>query len=206
MTVDLVAIGASWGGLRAVGTVLGALPAEFPAAIVIAQHRGVEDGMLAQLLDRNGALAVRDAEDKDPLVPGEVLVAPPDYHLLVDGDNVALSVDEPIAFSRPSIDALLSSAAASHGERVVGVVLTGANSDGASGLGAIRRRGGVAIVQDPAEAERAEMPLAALAACPGAQVRPLAAIAPELAQLAGARWGTTPAAASRPHNDGRVVE
>lgn len=189
MTVDLVAIGASWGGLRALRTVLGALPAGFPAAIVVAQHRGSQDGMLAELLDRSGALSVRDAQDKDPLVPGEVLVAPPDYHLLVDGDTVALSIDEPVAFSRPSIDVLLSSAAASHGERTVGVVLTGANGDGAAGLSAIRRRGGMAIVQDPVEAERAEMPLAALAACPGAQVRPLSAIAPELAQLAGA--GTT---------------
>jgi two-component system chemotaxis response regulator CheB len=186
MTPDLVAIGASWGGLQAVSTVLGDLPAGFPAAIVVVLHRGQEDGMLAGLLDRAGPLAVHDAEDKDPLTPGAVLVAPPDYHLLVEGDVVALSVDEPVAFSRPSIDVLLSSAAASHGARAVGVVLTGANGDGASGLRDIRRRGGVAIVQDPAEAERPEMPRAALAACPGAQVRPLSAIAPELAQLVGA--------------------
>jgi two-component system chemotaxis response regulator CheB len=186
MTPDLVVIGASWGGLHAIGTVLGGLPADFPAAIVVVQHRGHEDGMLAALLDRVCPLAVRDAEDKDPLAPGAVLVAPPDYHLLVEGDSVALSVDEPVAFSRPSIDVLLSSAAASHGARTVGVVLTGANGDGANGLRDIRRHGGVAIVQDPAQAERPEMPRAALAACPGAQVRPLAAIAPELAQLVGA--------------------
>jgi len=185
MTARVVVIGASWGGLHAIGTVLGGLPADFPAGIVVVQHRGPKDGMLAELLDRVCPLAVREAEDKDPLAPGSVLVGPAGYHLLVEGDGVALSVDEPVAFSRPSIDVLLSSAAAGHGERAVGVVLTGANADGASGLRDIRRRGGVAIVQDPAGAERPEMPRAALAACPGAQVRPLEAIAPELAQLAG---------------------
>jgi two-component system chemotaxis response regulator CheB len=185
MTPDIVVIGASWGGLHAIGTVLGGLPAAFPAAIVVVQHRGQEDGMLAELLDRVCPLAVREAEDKDALGPGSVLVAPPGYHVLVEADGVALSVDEPVAFSRPSIDVLLSSAAVSHRERTVGVVLTGANGDGAIGLRDIRRCGGVAIVQDPADAERPEMPRAALAACPGAQVRPLDAIAPELAQLAG---------------------
>jgi len=183
MSVGVVAIGASWGGLHAIGTVLGGLPADFGAPIVVAQHRGADDGMLAGLLDRGSRLRVRDAEDKDRLVAGEVLVAPPDYHLLVDGDSVALSVDEPVAFSRPSIDVLLTSAAASYGARVVGVVLTGSNRDGAAGLRAIRARGGIAIVQDPDEAERSEMPRAALEGCPGAQVRRLAAIAPELEQL-----------------------
>jgi two-component system chemotaxis response regulator CheB len=187
MNVNLVAIGASWGGLHAVSTVLHGLPADFPVPIVVVQHRGASDGSLAALLDASGPLTVREAEDKDALVAGEVLLAPPDYHLLVDGDGVTLSIDEPVVFSRPSIDVLLSSAAASHGDRTVGVVLTGANSDGAIGLRDIRRRGGVAIVQDPEEAARAEMPRAALAACPGAQVRPLAAIAAELTQLVGAR-------------------
>ncbi len=185
MSVGVVAMGASWGGLHALGVVLGGLPDGFAAPIVVAQHRGRDDGMLAHLLDRRCALSVREAEDKDPLVAGEVRVAPPGYHLLVERDGVALSVDEPVAFSRPSIDVLLASVAASHGARAVGVILTGANGDGAAGLRAIRRRGGTAIVQDPAEAERAQMPRAALAACPDAQVRPLAAIAPELTQLAG---------------------
>jgi len=184
MTAQVVAIGASWGGLRALAVVLGGLPADFAAPVVVTQHRGHAKGMLAELLDRSAVLGVREAEDKDPLRPGEVLVAPPDYHLLVDGDSVALSVDEPVAFSRPSIDVLLSSVAASHGDRAIGVVLTGANSDGAAGLRAIWERGGIAIVQDPDEAERPEMPRAALAACAGAQVRPLEAIAPELCRLA----------------------
>jgi two-component system chemotaxis response regulator CheB len=183
MTVDLVAIGASWGGLHAVGAVLAHLPAGFPASVVVAQHRGSDDGMLVDLLGRVSALPVRDAEDKDELRPGEVLLAPPDYHLLVEDETVALSVDEPVAFSRPSIDVLFQSAAESRGDRVVGVVLTGANDDGAAGLNAIWRRGGIALVQDPGEAERPEMPRAALERCAGAQVRPLRAIAPELARI-----------------------
>lgn len=181
----LLAIGASWGGLRALQTVLAALPAALPAAVVVAQHRSAHDDLLAGLLDRTTELAVRDAEDKDPLVAGEVLVAPADYHLLVDGEAVALSVDEPVGYSRPSIDVLFESAAEARGELVVGVVLTGANADGAEGLRAIRDRGGACVVQDPADAERGEMPRAALAAVPDAVVLPLRGIGPRLVQLAG---------------------
>lgn len=181
---DLVVIGASWGGLRAIGAVLGRVPPDLPAAVVVAQHRGERDQeLLATLLARESVLPVRDADDKDPLVRGEVLVAPARYHLLVEGDGVALSTDEPVAFSRPSIDVLFESAADAFGERVIGVLLTGANADGAAGLAAIRARGGVAIVQDPETAERPEMPRAALAACLGAQVRPLEEIGPELGRV-----------------------
>ncbi|MCW3007783.1 MAG: chemotaxis response regulator protein-glutamate methylesterase CheB [Solirubrobacterales bacterium] len=183
--IDLVAIGASWGGLRAISTVLRALPSTFAAAVVVVQHRAATDSMLAPLLDRAGALPVRDADDKDPLRAGEVLVAPADYHLLVDGDAVALSVDAPVRFSRPSIDVLFETAAQARGDRVVAVVLTGSNADGAAGLMTVRRHGGIALVQEPADAERPEMPSAALRACPGAQVRPLAAIGPELVRICG---------------------
>jgi two-component system chemotaxis response regulator CheB len=186
VTVDLVAIGASWGGLHAIEAVLGALPGAFPAAIVVAQHRAPSEGLLAGLLHRSTALEVRDAEDKDELRAGLVLVAPPDYHLLVEDGTVALSVDDPVRFSRPSIDVLFVSVAEAHGDRAVGVVLTGSNPDGAAGLAAIRRRGGIAIVQDPDGAERVEMPRAALAACPDAQVRALEEIAPELVRICGA--------------------
>ena len=181
---DVVVIGASWGGLHAIGAVLTRLPPDLPAAVLVAQHRGERDQeLLAPLLARDSALPVREADDKDPLTPGQVLVAPAHYHLLVDGDAVALSTDEPVAFSRPSIDVLFESAADACGERVIGVLLTGANADGAAGLAAIRARGGVAIVQDPEHAERPEMPRAALAACPGAQVRALEEIGPELARI-----------------------
>jgi len=183
--IDLVAIGASWGGLRAIERVLERLPADFPAGVVIAQHRRTgADGALAELLDGHCELQVCEAEDKQALGPGCVIVAPPDYHLLVEPGAVALSVDEPVNFSRPSIDVLLQSAADTYGGAAVGVVLTGVNADGAAGLAQIAARGGTAIVQDPSTAERAEMPAAALAATPGARVLALEEIGPLLVDLA----------------------
>jgi two-component system chemotaxis response regulator CheB len=185
--VALVAIGASWGGLHAIETVLSALPEDFGAPIVIAQHRQIDsDGMLVRLLDARCSLTVCDAEDKQGLEPGTVLVAPPDYHLLVEADTVALSVDAPLNFSRPSIDILFSSAADAYGARMAGVILTGANADGALGLAQIAGRGGTAILQDPQTAERREMPEAALWAVPEARVLQLDEIGPALAQLVGA--------------------
>ena len=184
--LGLVAMGASWGGLRAVEAVLGALPQDFAVPVVIAQHRqvGSDDGTLVRLLDARCALTVCEAEDKQPLDPGVVLVAPADYHLLVEPGAVALSVDAPLNYSRPSIDILLSSAAHAYGDRVAGVVLTGSNADGALGLAQIAGRGGAAIVQDPESAERREMPEAALRATPEARVLALDEIGPALTQLA----------------------
>jgi two-component system chemotaxis response regulator CheB len=187
MRYDLVAIGSSWGGLNALQQVLSRLPASFGAAVVVAQHRSAraDDSLLKALLGSATPLTVRDAHDKDDLRPGVVLIAPPDYHMLVEHGTVALSCDEPVAFSRPSIDVLFESAADAYEERAVGVVLTGSNSDGAAGLAAIRRRGGVAIVQDPVGAERPEMPRAAAAAVPGAQVLELEEIAHKLTTIVG---------------------
>jgi two-component system chemotaxis response regulator CheB len=172
MAVELVAIGASWGGLHAVEHVLGSLPADFGAAVVVAQHRRADydDGRLERLLAARCTLRVAEAEDKQSLDPGVVLVAPADYHLLVEHGSVALSVDPPLHHSRPSIDVLFGSAADAYGDRVAGVVLTGANADGADGLARIALCGGTAIVQDPETAERRERPDAALAATPGARV------------------------------------
>lgn len=186
--LELVAMGASWGGLHAIETVLGALPEDFAAPVVIAQHRqpNSSDGMLVGLLDARCALKVCEAEDKQPLDLGVVFVAPADYHLLVETGVVALSVDAPLNYSRPSIDILFSSAADAYGDRVAGVVLTGANADGALGLSQIAARGGTAIVQDPATAERREMPDAALWSTPEARVLALEEIGPALAQLAAA--------------------
>lgn len=183
--IGLVAIGASWGGLHALETVLGALPEDFGAPVVVAQHRHAtsSDGMLVRLLDERCALTVCEAEDKQALAAGLVLIAPPDYHLLVESGAVALSVDAPLNFSRPSIDVLLHSAADAYGERVAGIVLTGSNADGALGLASIAGRGGTAIVQDPETAERREMPDAALWAAPRARVLALEQIGPALVQL-----------------------
>lgn len=191
--IELVAIGASWGGLTAIKRVLEPLPAGFGAAVVIAQHRSANtDGRLAELLAAHCALTVAEAEDKQTLDPGIVLLAPPDYHLLVEPGSVALSVDERVHYSRPSIDVLLQSAADAYGDRAAAVVLTGANADGAKGLARIAARGGTAIVQDPETAVRREMPQAALAATPAAHVLELDRIGSLLVDLVGTRERARP--------------
>ncbi|MFL5953231.1 MAG: chemotaxis protein CheB [Gaiellaceae bacterium] len=187
MSHDLVVIGASWGGLDAFRDLLRGLPADLDAAVVIAQHRSPESHptALCELLGGATALAVREGGDKDALQSGTVYVAAPDYHLLVDRGSLSLSTDEPVQYARPSIDVLFESAAESYRERCVGVVLTGANDDGTRGLARIAELGGVAIVQDPKEAARDEMPRAALAAVPSARVARAAEIAALLVELCG---------------------
>jgi len=185
--VRLVAVGCSWGGLAALSTLLGGLPPDLDAAVVVAQHRAEEDSPLAELLAARSALPVREAEDKDELVPGRVYLAPPGYHVLVQPGRLALSVDEPVQYARPSLDVLLESAADAYGADCVGVVLTGASGDGAAGLARIEAAGGAAVVQDPGTAERAEMPAAALAATREPVVAPLERIAAIVADLCGTR-------------------
>jgi len=184
---DLVVVGTSWGGLEVLRRVLPALPAELDAAVVIAQHRGPSSHPTAfrDLLGAVTRMNVREAGDKDALGRGTVYVAPPDYHLLVDRDGLSLSTDEPVLYARPSIDVLFESAAESYRERCVGIVLTGANADGARGLARIAELGGASVVQDPGEAQRAGMPLAALAAVPGARVAAIGEIASLIVELCG---------------------
>jgi two-component system chemotaxis response regulator CheB len=183
----VVVLGGSWGGLRAVGVVLSGLPPDLPAAVAIVLHRAADadDAMLQTLLRNRTRLALRDADDKDPLEEGVVLVAPPDYHLLIEPGHVALSVEEPVQYSRPSIDVLFETAAEAYGTGAVGVVLTGANADGSRGLARIAALGGRAIVQDPEGAERDEMPRAALHAVPAAVVAPLEEIASAVCAAVG---------------------
>jgi two-component system, chemotaxis family, protein-glutamate methylesterase/glutaminase len=166
MTYELIAVGTSWGGLSALSRFLDDLPPEVEQPIVVAQHRSAEshDGGLGSLLGGHTRRVVRDAEDKDRLERGHVYLAPPDYHLLVERGSLALSTDEAVHFARPSIDVLFESAADAYGEQAIGIILTGANDDGASGLARIKQRGGVAIVQDPETSERRRMPDAALEA------------------------------------------
>ena len=166
MNYELIAIGTSWGGLQALSRLLSDLPAEIGQPIVIAQHRAVEspEGALARLLEQHTDRVVRDAEDKDTLEPRHVYLAPPDYHLLVEAGSLALSTEDAVQFARPSIDVMFETAADAYGERAIGIVLTGANDDGAAGLARIKGRGGVAIVQDPDSSERRRMPDAAIAA------------------------------------------
>ena len=179
-------MGASWGGLAALRCVLSALPASFGMAVVVVSHRHRDSDrmLLSELLQDRAALPVDEADDKMPLVGGHVFVAPPDYHLLVDKGHLSLSTDPPVRFSRPSIDVTFASAAATYGPRSVGIVLTGANDDGAEGLRRISDRGGYAIVQDPKTAESPTMPAAALRAVPTAHVMPVEQIGPHLATLA----------------------
>ena len=186
MAFELIAIGASWGGMNALGRVLEVLPGDFEIPIVVAQHRPVAtatDAMLETVLARSSKLEVVPAADKEPLDPGRVYVAPADYHLLVEPGHLALSADEPVEFSRPSIDVLFESAAASYGPRTVGVLLTGMNQDGAAGLARIVAAGGYTVAQDPATAERGEMPAAAIARGAARRVLPLERIGPFLAEL-----------------------
>jgi two-component system chemotaxis response regulator CheB len=185
MNVELVIIGASWGGLHAVGEILSGLPEDFPAPMLVVQHRAEDaEDVLAGLLDRRGPLSVLDADDKAPLVPGCIRVAPPGYHVLVERGHVELSTEALVHFSRPSIDVALETGARAYGAALVGVVLTGANDDGAHGLAEVRRHGGMAIVQDPGTAERSTMPQAAIAAADPQVVAGLQDIAPLLVQLA----------------------
>jgi two-component system chemotaxis response regulator CheB len=172
---ELIVIGASWGGLHALSRVLADLPTEVDLPLVIAQHRHPDspEGALAELLQAQTDRPVLDAADKMPIEQRHVYIAPPDYHLLVERGSFALSVDERVQFARPSIDVLFESVAHSYGPEAIGIILTGANEDGAFGLARIKQRGGVALIQDPAGAVRRSMPDAAIAATVADAVIPL---------------------------------
>lgn len=181
----LVVAGCSAGGLRTLHTLLAGLAADFPLPLVAVCHTGSEDvSLLCELLARSSTLPVLEATERTRPLPGHVYIAPSGYHLLLDEDDrFALSVDPRVGFARPSIDVLFESAAIARGDRAIGIVMTGANSDGALGLQRLRARGGVAIVQDPADAEVDLMPTAALAQAGADHCVPLAGIAPLLNRL-----------------------
>ena len=184
MPYSIVAIGTSWGGLAALTTLLGGLPAGFGIPVVVVQHRSNDsERLLSQLLQDATDMRVSEIEDKDELVPGKVLIAPANYHVLIEDGYTSLTVEEPVRFSRPSIDVMLSSAADTYGSAAVGVVLTGANEDGARGLAHIVKRGGLALVQDPKTAEIPIMPLAAIRAVPTAEVLSLDALGARLIEI-----------------------
>jgi two-component system chemotaxis response regulator CheB len=176
-------IGASAGGLDAVCAVLRGLPADLAFAVVIVQHRSKESDALCEVLQSCSLLPLQEATDKTEIEPGQVYLAPSDYHLLVEVGHFSLSLDAPEMYSRPSIDVAFETAADSYRDRVVGVVLTGANQDGSRGLRRVVDLGGGAIVQDPETAEVRVMPSAALRAVPVAEVLPLSGIAPRLLTL-----------------------
>ncbi|MFP4029976.1 MAG: chemotaxis protein CheB [Desulfococcaceae bacterium] len=180
-----VALGASAGGREVLHAILSGLSADFPAPILVVQHRGPDSGeYLARNLDAGGPLRVKEADEKEMARPGVVYLAPANYHLLAERDGaLSLSVEARIHFSRPSIDVLLETAADAWGPALAAGILTGANRDGARGLRRVADRGGTAFVQDPDSAESPEMPRAARLAVPEAHVLPPEGIAPFLTQL-----------------------
>lgn len=183
MRYDLIAIGTSLGGLRALSALLGALPASFAIPIAIVQHRSIESAPLCAFLQSYCAMPVREASDKLALEPGCVYLAPAGYHMLVEPGALALSTEAPVWSARPAIDVLFESVADSYGARAVGAILTGASHDGAQGLARIKRRGGLAVVQSPATAECPVMPEAAIAAGPVDHILPIDGIAALLLAL-----------------------
>jgi two-component system chemotaxis response regulator CheB len=188
-TIDAIAIGASAGGVEAMGQLFAALPSPYAPSIVAVIHLPANrPSTLAHLFSMRCRLPVREALDKEAVAPGTIYIGPPDYHLLVERERtLSLSRDAPVAYSRPSIDVMFESAAAAYGERLLGIVLSGANSDGAQGLAAIRRHGGLAWVQKPEEALASAMPSAAIETAGADLVLGLADMAGRLAHLRSGR-------------------
>lgn len=187
--IEAIVIGASAGGVEAVGALLQGLPAPYAPSLIVVIHLPADrPSLLAEIFQARCRLPVREALDKEHIDAGTVYVAPPGYHLLVEADEtLALSLDAPVAFSRPSIDVLFESAAAAYGERVLGIVLSGGNNDGAAGLAAIRAAGGRGWVQEPADALAAAMPLAAIKEAGADLVVPVRDMAVRLAHLRSGR-------------------
>jgi two-component system, chemotaxis family, protein-glutamate methylesterase/glutaminase len=186
-TADIraVAIGASAGGVQALSELLPALAAESRAAVFVVLHLPRDKpSLLVDVFSQRCALDVREAEDKEPVKPGTVYFAPPNYHLLVDaGPQLALSADDLVHHSRPSIDVLFDSAAQVYREHLLGIILSGANEDGAEGLAAVHDAGGLTVVQEPQTAHSSVMILSALERQPVDLVLDLAGIAALLKRL-----------------------
>ena len=183
----LIAIGASAGGVEALRSLAAALPADLPVALAIVLHLPTSGrSVLPGILDRAGPLPCSAARDGETLAPGRIFVAPPDHHLLVTDGVLRLDRSPPEHGNRPAIDLLFASVAKAYGPRAIGVILTGTLHDGTAGLASIKAAGGVAIVQDPAEAMYPGMPASAIERVAVDHVVRLDALAGLLAQLAGA--------------------
>jgi two-component system chemotaxis response regulator CheB len=180
---SLITIGTSAGGLHALTVVLSGLRPPFDVPVVVVQHRSPSSHDLANVLQDSTPLVVEEAEDKVILEDGHVYIAPADYHVLVGPGELSLTIDEPVRFSRPSIDVCFESAAESYGAGLIGVILTGANQDGCRGARRIAEAGGQVIVQDPKTAESPTMPLAAAKSVKDAVVLPLEEIADALMSM-----------------------
>ena len=164
MSYEAVVIGVSAGGLAVLSVILQGLPADYPLPVMVTQHRSKEERtLLEEVLQARCSIRIRQAEEKEKIAGGAVYLAPADYHLLIEEDRTfSLTSDEPVHFSRPSIDLLFETASEVYGDKLIGIILTGASKDGAAGIRAIRGRGGLTIAQDPAEAAYPLMPRAAI--------------------------------------------
>lgn len=184
---EAVVIGVSAGGLNALETILKEIPNHYPLSVIIVQHRSKQNyNFLSNYLDEICNVNVIEAEEKVKIQAGNIYIAPPDYHLQVEMDRtLSLSVDPPVQWSRPSVDVLFETAAEVYQNRLVGVILTGANRDGSSGLQKIKQFGGLAIVQDPKTAEAPEMPQSAISTVGANHILPLQKIGQFLAGLNG---------------------
>jgi len=180
-----IVIGVSSGGMHALTAVLPLLPEGFSIPVIVVQHISPHsDNYITRHLDTISKVRVKEVDEKEPILPGIVYTAPPNYHVLVEEDRtLSLSVEDRINFARPSVDVLFESAADVYGTELVGIILTGANNDGSKGLARIREKGGLTIVQDPESAEVNGMPVAALAAVRPDYVLMLEDIAPLLVRL-----------------------
>lgn len=180
----IVVIGASAGGINAVKQILSAMPKNFPAPIIIAQHMNSFMNMFfLDYLNSYTQLKVKEVQHMELLMPGRVYYIPPNYHALYENYRIVLNADAKVNYSRPSIDVLFESVAFEERENVIGVILTGANSDGAYGLSLIEIKGGVCIVQNPEDAESQEMPKAAIKVLRNPQISFLSDIPSELIKL-----------------------
>ncbi|MCI5132326.1 MAG: chemotaxis protein CheB [Candidatus Electrothrix sp. EH2] len=181
-----VVIGTSAGGIEASVYIFGRLPAQFPLPIFLVQHlHKDQDNSLVRLYKNCTQLKVEEAEEKERVLPGHLYIAPPDYHILLERDEtLSLSVDEKVNYSRPSIDVLFESAADVYGPELIGVLMTGANHDGAHGLQKIKKYGGLTVIEDPATAKFPEMPKSALACTEADYILPLEELADCLLALA----------------------
>ena len=176
---EAVVIGVSFGGFDALQTILPALKEDFPMPVVVVQHHDpLADDFLATHLDGLCRVRVKEAEEKEMLAPGTVYLAPANYHLLIEDDkSLSLSMEEKVNYCRPAIDVLFESATDAYGARLIGIILTGANTDGSNGMKKIIEHGGLAVVQDPENAVSKIMPAAALAATNTEHILPLEKIA-----------------------------
>jgi two-component system, chemotaxis family, protein-glutamate methylesterase/glutaminase len=182
---EAVVIGSSAGGIKALSTVLAALPSEFPLPIIIVQHlHPNSDSYLARILEAKCGLKVKQADEKETVADGVVYLAPPNYHLLIEEDrSFSLSIEGPVNFARPSVEVLFETAVYAYRDKLIGIILTGANNDGSLGVKKIKQIGGYVIVQEPTTAEADAMPRAAIAATNVDKILPLEQIGPYLLQL-----------------------